>query len=71
MPLSMQVKLLRVLQDREVEAVGATRLVSVDVRVIAATHRPLESLVQRGEFREDLFYRINVVPLAIPPTRTA
>lgn len=69
MPLSMQVKLLRVLQDREVEAVGATRLVSVDVRVIAATHRPLESLVQRGEFREDLFYRINVVPLAIPPLR--
>lgn len=69
MPLAMQVKLLRVLQDREVEAVGATRLVPVDVRVIAATHRPLESLVERGEFREDLFYRINVVPLPIPPLR--
>ncbi|SHF78044.1 Transcriptional regulator containing PAS, AAA-type ATPase, and DNA-binding Fis domains [Modicisalibacter ilicicola DSM 19980] len=69
MPLAMQVKLLRVLQDREVEAVGATRLLPVDVRVIAATHRPLESLVERGEFREDLFYRINVVPLTIPPLR--
>jgi len=69
MPPAMQVKLLRVLQDREVEAVGATRLVPVDVRVIAATHRPLEALVERGEFREDLFYRINVVPLAIPPLR--
>lgn len=69
MPLAMQVKLLRVLQDREVEAIGATRLLPVDVRVLAATHRPLESLVERGEFREDLFYRINVVPLTIPPLR--
>ncbi|MEC9482372.1 MAG: sigma 54-interacting transcriptional regulator, partial [Halomonas sp.] len=69
MPLAMQVKLLRVLQDREIEAVGATRLVPVNVRVIAATHRPLESLVERGEFREDLFYRINVVPLTVPPLR--
>lgn len=69
MPPAMQVKLLRVLQDREVEAVGATSLVPVDVRVIAATHRPLESLIERGEFREDLFYRINVVPLVIPPLR--
>ncbi|WP_248623723.1 sigma-54 interaction domain-containing protein [Cobetia crustatorum] len=69
MPLAMQAKLLRVLQDREVEAVGATRLVTVDVRVIAATHRPLEALVESGEFREDLFYRINVVPLVIPPLR--
>lgn len=69
MPLAMQAKLLRVLQDREVEAVGATRLVSVDVRVIAATHRPLEALVESGEFREDLFYRINVVPLKVPPLR--
>nr|WP_297460905.1 sigma 54-interacting transcriptional regulator [uncultured Halomonas sp.] len=69
MPLAMQVKLLRVLQDREVEAVGATRLLPVDVRVLAATHRPLESLVERGEFREDLFYRINVVPLTIVPLR--
>ncbi|GAB2783639.1 sigma-54-dependent Fis family transcriptional regulator [Halomonas shantousis] len=69
MPLTMQAKLLRVLQDREIEAVGATRLLPVDVRVLAATHRPLESLVERGEFREDLFYRINVVPLVIPPLR--
>ncbi|MGC3873740.1 sigma-54 interaction domain-containing protein [Halomonas sp. GXIMD04776] len=69
MPLAMQVKLLRVLQDREIEAVGATRLMPIDVRVIAATHRPLERLVESGEFREDLFYRINVVPLTIPPLR--
>nr|WP_299380512.1 sigma 54-interacting transcriptional regulator [uncultured Halomonas sp.] len=69
MPLAVQAKLLRVLQDREVEAIGAARSRPVDVRVIATTHRPLESLVKRGEFREDLFYRINVVPLIIPPLR--
>ena len=69
MPLAMQVKLLRVLQDREVEAVGSNRLVKVDVRVIAATHQPLEKLVEAGEFREDLYYRINVVSLELPALR--
>ncbi|WP_404416256.1 sigma-54 interaction domain-containing protein [Marinospirillum sp.] len=69
MPLAMQVKLLRVLQDREVEAVGSNRLVKVDVRVIAATHQPLEKLVEAGEFREDLYYRVNVVSLELPALR--
>ncbi|WP_435101706.1 sigma-54 interaction domain-containing protein [Arhodomonas sp. AD133] len=69
MPPAMQVKLLRVLQNREVEPIGGTRSIPVDVRVVAATHRPLERLVERGQFREDLFYRINVVPLTVPPLR--
>ena len=68
-PLSTQVKLLRILQEREFERVGGTETVKVDVRFIAATHRELESLVQIGDFREDLFYRLNVVPLAVPPLR--
>lgn len=69
MPFSMQVKLLRVLQDREVEAVGSNRLVKVNVRLITATHQPLEKLVEQGEFREDLYYRINVVSLELPSLR--
>lgn len=69
MPPSMQVKLLRVLQSREVEPVGGTRSVPVDVRILAATHRPLERLMARGQFRDDLFYRINVVPLDVPTLR--
>jgi len=69
MPPSMQVKLLRVLQGREVEPVGGTRSVPVDVRILAATHRPLERLVARGQFREDLYYRINVVPIEVPTLR--
>lgn len=69
MPLSLQVKLLRVLQEREVVPVGATRPVKIDVQIIAATNKNLEELVERGEFREDLFYRLNVVPITIPPLR--
>ncbi|MET0790682.1 MAG: sigma-54 dependent transcriptional regulator [Polyangiaceae bacterium] len=68
-PLLTQVKLLRILQEREFERVGGTETVKVDVRFIAATHRDLESLIQAGSFREDLFYRLNVVPLEVPPLR--
>ncbi len=66
MPLSLQAKLLRVLQDREVRPVGATEAVKVDVRVISATHRNLEQAMLQGHFREDLYYRLNVVALEIP-----
>ncbi|MGC5324036.1 sigma 54-interacting transcriptional regulator [Brevibacillus sp. SYSU BS000544] len=69
MPLDMQVKLLRVLQEREVERIGSTRPLSVDIRVIAATHRPLEELIKQGKFREDLFYRLHVFTINIPPLR--
>lgn len=69
MPLSMQVKLLRALQDGEIEPIGSTKSISVDVRIIAATNRPLENMIEEKRFREDLFYRINVVPFNIPPLR--
>jgi DNA-binding NtrC family response regulator len=68
-PLSMQVKLLRVLQERRFERVGGTEPIDIDVRVIAATHQSLEKLVKEGKFREDLFYRLNVISLEIPPLR--
>lgn len=69
MPLSLQAKLLRVLEERTYEKVGANTLLSADFRVIVATYRNLADLVKRGTFREDLFHRINVVPIAIPPLR--
>ncbi|UDF35581.1 UNVERIFIED_ORG: sigma 54-interacting transcriptional regulator [Shinella sp. XGS7] len=69
MPLALQSKLLRVLQEQEIEALGSNELRRVDVRVIAATSRDLEAMVARGEFRADLFYRLNVLPLRLPPLR--
>ena len=69
MPLDLQVKLLRVLEEREVMPVGASRAVPLDARLIAATHQDLEGMVARKEFREDLYYRLNVVPIVIPPLR--
>ncbi len=69
LPLHMQVKFLRVLQEREVEKIGATTSKPIDVKVIAATNRNLEEMVERGEFRLDLYYRLNVVMINIPPLR--
>lgn len=66
MPHMLQVKLLRVLQNRTIEPVGSTDTVKIDTRVIAATHRDLEKMVMEGKFREDLFYRLNVIPIKIP-----
>jgi DNA-binding NtrC family response regulator len=68
-PVSMQVKLLRVLQNRTIERLGGTRTVPVNVRVIAGSKRDLRQLVAEGKFREDLFYRLNVLPLTLPPLR--
>jgi DNA-binding NtrC family response regulator len=68
-PLSVQVKLLRVLQERRIERVGGTDSIDIDVRVIAATHQELEKLVKEGKFREDLFYRLNVIRIEVPPLR--
>ncbi len=66
---SLQTKLLRVLQEKEIERLGGSRPVKVDVRVIAATNRNLEEMMREGKFREDLYYRLNVVPIFIPPLR--
>jgi len=69
MPLGMQVKLLRVLQEREIERIGGTKTVKLDIRVITATNKDLEALATSGQFRQDLYYRLNVVSLHIPPLR--
>lgn len=69
MPLYMQIKLLRVLQERKIIRIGSNQLIDVDVRIIAATNQNLEHLVEMGEFRKDLYYRLNVVPIEVPPLR--
>ncbi|QQZ08263.1 sigma-54 interaction domain-containing protein [Heyndrickxia vini] len=69
MPLSMQSKLLRVLQEGEIERVGGQKPKAIDVRIIAATHRNLEKMIEEGTFRQDLYYRLNVIKLEIPPLR--
>jgi formate hydrogenlyase transcriptional activator len=69
LPAEIQIALLRVLQEREVERVGSSRPIPVDVRVVAATHHDLNALVAEGKFRQDLLYRLNVVPIQMPPLR--
>ncbi len=69
LPLELQVKLLRLLQQGDIEKVGATEVTHVDVRVIAATHRNLQAMIEDGAFREDLYYRLAVIPLELPPLR--
>ncbi|MBN9121158.1 MAG: sigma-54-dependent Fis family transcriptional regulator [Planctomycetes bacterium] len=68
-PMSMQIKLLRVLQERRFERVGGTEPIEVDVRIVAATHQDMEKLVKEKKFREDLFFRLNVIPIFLPPLR--
>jgi transcriptional regulator with GAF, ATPase, and Fis domain len=69
LPPAAQVRLLRVLQQHEIERVGGTDVIPVDVRIISATHRHMEELIQSGKFREDLWFRLNVFPIMIPPLR--
>ncbi|MGE6612667.1 sigma-54 interaction domain-containing protein [Peribacillus sp. NPDC076916] len=69
LPLQLQVKLLRALQEREIQRIGGTKPKKIDVRIIAATNRNLSEMVKSGDFREDLFYRLNVIPITIPPLR--
>lgn len=69
LPLAVQVRLLRVLQEKEIERVGGNKTIKVDVRIISATNRDLEELIKKGRFREDLFFRLNVFPIVVPPLR--
>lgn len=69
LPLGLQVKLLHAIQDMIISRVGSTKTIQVDVRVIAATNRNLEDMIQKGQFRKDLFYRLNIIPIEIPPLR--
>lgn len=69
LPLAAQVRLLRVLQEKEIERVGGSKTIDVDVRIISATNRNLEDLIKTGKFREDLFFRLNVFPIVVPPLR--
>jgi len=69
LPMNVQIKLLRTLQEREFERVGGSETIHVDVRVVSATNRNLEEMIEKGEFREDLYYRLNVFPIRLPPLR--
>lgn len=69
MPPCLQAKLLRILQEREFERIGGHQTIRVDIRIIAATNRSLQTMVKAGTFREDLFYRLNVIHLQLPPLR--
>lgn len=69
MPPVLQVKLLRVLAEREIDRIGSTKSTPIDIRVITATHQNLETLIEEGRFREDLYYRLNIIPLNLPPLR--
>ena len=69
LPLNMQVKLLRVIQEREITPVGGVKPIPIDVRIVSATNRDLQDLVRQDKFREDLYYRLNVVPITVPPLR--
>jgi transcriptional regulator with GAF, ATPase, and Fis domain len=69
MPPTLQVKLLRVLAEREIDRIGSTKSIPIDIRVITATHRNLEAAIKEGQFREDLYYRLNIIPLNLPPLR--
>ena len=71
MSQTLQARLLRVLQERHVRRVGGTRYTDIDVRVIAASNRNLEEACRNGTFREDLYYRLNVIPIVLPPVRQA
>src|SRR5699024_12270521 len=68
-PLALQVKLLRVLQEGEIQRIGGTKPKKIDVRIIAATNRNLLNRIEQGDFREDLYYRLNVIPFTIPPLK--
>ena len=69
MPLELQVKLLRALQEKEIERIGGKTTIKTDVRIIAATNRDLEKLMEEGKFRIDLYYRLNIFPIQLPPLR--
>ena len=69
MPLPVQTKLLRVLQEKQVERIGGRKPIPVDIRVICATHKNIEKMVAEGTFREDLYYRLNIIPIELPPLR--
>ena len=69
MPMHLQVKILQVIQEKQIQRIGGVSVIPIDVRIIAATNRDLRAMVKEGKFREDLFYRLNVVPIHIPPLR--